>query len=152
MLTAALALLLATPLLGAVLVGFLPPKAGRALAVAAALITALLASWGVLAAYPQAYRANLGSLPWLPGGSGEGVFGFLLDPLASILLLVVTLIGFLTVLFSTQYLTEKNRDHPVGPQDQGRYYFWLLAFLASMVGVATAPNFLQLFVFWELTT
>ncbi|TFH66542.1 MAG: hypothetical protein E4G90_03000 [Gemmatimonadales bacterium] len=152
MLTSALVLLLATPLLGAVLVGFLPPRAGRALAVAASLITALLASWGVLAAYPRAYRANLGSLPWLPGGSGQGVFGFLLDPLASILLLVVTLIGFLTVLFSTQYLTEKNRDHPVGPQDQGRYYFWLLAFLASMVGVATAPNFLQLFIFWELTT
>jgi hydrogenase-4 component D len=152
MLTTVLVLLLITPLLGAALAGTLQPRVGRPLAVASALITALLASWGVSVAYPRAHTATLSSLPWLPGGSGQGVFGFLLDPLASILLLVVTLIGFLTVLFSTSYLTEKNRDHPVKPDDQGRYYFWLLAFLASMVGVATSPNFLQLFVFWELTT
>ena len=38
------------------------------------------------------------------------------------------------------------------PGGEGRYYFWLLLFVASMVGVAIAPNFLQLFIFWELTT
>ncbi len=152
MLTAGLVLLLVLPVTGAVLAGSLRPRAVRVVAVVAALATALLASWDILMVYPGARHVSLGSLSWLPGGSGEGVFGLLLDPLASVLLLVVTLIGFLTVLFSTQYLSERNRDHPVGDQDQGRYYFWLLAFLGSMVGVATAPNFLQLFVFWELTT
>jgi hydrogenase-4 component D len=152
MLTAVLVLLLVLPVLGAILAYLLPPRPARAVAVGSALGAALLASWGVLAGYPRGHQATLGSLPWLPGGSGRGVFGFLLDPLASVLLLVVTVIGFLTVLYSTQYLREENRDHPVGPEDQSRYYFWLLGFLASMVGVATAPNFLQLFIFWELTT
>jgi len=55
-------------------------------------------------------------------------------------------------LYSTSYLTEKNREHHVGSRNYGRYYFWLLLFLSSMVGVALAPNFLQLLVFWELTT
>ena len=68
------------------------------------------------------------------------------------MLLVVVPIGLLTVLYSTSYLTEGNREHPVGSGQYGRYYFWLLLFIASMVGVAISPNFLQLLVFWELTT
>jgi hydrogenase-4 component D len=152
MLTTALVLALLVPLLGAILAGFLRPASTRVVAVGCALLSASLAGWGVWAAYPGTIHSTFGGLPWLPGESGDGVFGILLDPLASVLLLVVTIVGFLTVLFSTQYLREKNRDHGVGPEDQGRYYFWLLAFLASMIGVATAPNFLQLFVFWELTT
>ena len=152
MVTTVLVLLLLLPVLGAIMAGLLPPRSCRAVAVGSALGAAFLASWAVFAGYPRGTQATFGSLPWLPGGSGQGVFGFLLDPLASVLLLVVTLVGFVTVLFSTSYLREGNRDHPVGPEDQGRYYFWLLAFLASMVGVATAPNFLQLFIFWELTT
>ena len=152
MLTTVLVVLLLLPVMGAVLAGLLQPRPARGVAVGSALGAPLLACWGVLAAYPAGHRATFGGLPWLPEESGRAVFGFLLDPLASVLLLVVTLIGFLTVLYSTRYLREENRDHPVGPEDQGRYYFWLLAFLASMVGVATAPNFLQLFIFWELTT
>jgi len=152
MLTIILALLLALPILGAILAGALRPRPARAVAVASAAAAAFLAVWGVVASYPRGFVARLGGLPWLPGGSGRGVFGILLDPLASVLLLVVTVIGFLTVLYSTRYLREENRDHAVGPEDQSRYYFWLLAFLASMVGVATAPNFLQLFIFWEITT
>ena len=152
MLTLALALVVILPALGAFAGGVLPPRAARGWAVGVALAVAALAVAAALLAYPDAHRVALGSLPWLTGGSGEGVFGLLIDPLSTVLLLVVTVIGFLTVLYSTQYLSEENRDHPVGPADQGRYYFWLLAFLASMGGVATSGNFLQLFIFWELTT
>ena len=152
MLTLALALVVILPALGAVAVGVLPPKPARWLAVAVALAVASLAVGASILAYPDVHRVSLASLPWLTGESGTGVFGLLLDPLSTVLLLVVTVIGFLTVLYSTQYLSEENRDHPVGPADHPRYYFWLLAFLASMGGVATAANFLQLFIFWELTT
>jgi hydrogenase-4 component D len=155
MLTVTLALVVLVPVLGAASVGVLPSRGVRGVAVATALAVAALAVWSVSAgwaAFPGGHRVELFSLAWLPEGGGEGVFGLLLDPLATVLLLVVTVIGFLTVLYSTSYLGEKNRDHAVGPEDQGRYYFWLLAFLGSMAGVATAPNFLQLFVFWELTT
>jgi hydrogenase-4 component D len=102
--------------------------------------------------FPGVLRTSLVSLEWLGERTGSGLLGLGLDPLSSVLLLVVVVIGVLTVAFSLPYVSESNRDHPVEPRDQSRYYFWLLLFLASMVGVATAPNFLQLFLCWELTT
>ncbi len=155
MLTAALAMVIVLPVLGAASTRFLAPRAVRGTAVAVSLVAALMACWAVWAGWATlggGNRAALFDMAWLPGTSGSGLFGVLLDPLAAVLLLVVTVIGFLTVLYSTSYLREGNRDHAVGPEGQASYYFWLLAFLASMAGVALAPNFLQLFVFWELTT
>jgi hydrogenase-4 component D len=69
-----------------------------------------------------------------------------------VMLLLAAPIGFLTVLYSTAYLTDRNREHPVTADRYRRYYFWLLLFLASMIGVSVSPNFLQLLIFWELTT
>ncbi len=152
MLTAVLVLTVVLPAVGALAVSGLRPRAVRATAVLVATATAILGVWTVTLAYPAAHRVALGGLPWLSGAAGQGVFGLLLDPLGSVLLLIVVVIGLLTVLYSTASVGEANRDHPVGPEDQRRYYFWLLAFVASMAGVAIAPNFLQLLVFWELTT
>jgi len=151
-LTAALVLAVILPALGGVLVWVLPARPARATATCVAIAAAALGIWGVATAYPDAHRQALGDLPWLGEQAGHGLLGVLLDPLSSILLLIVVVIGLLTVVYSVSYLSEANRDHPVGPRDQGRYYFWLLLFVASMVGVAVSPNFLQLFVFWELTT
>jgi len=150
--TPLLLLVVLIPFAGAVLAAPLPARAIRTLATAAALITATLAVAASWLAFPGTYRAGLLSLEWLGDGRGEGLFGVLIDPLGTVLLLVATVIGFLTILYSTRYLRERNREHPVGEEHQGRFYFWMLAFLGSMAGVATAPNFLQLFVFWELTT
>jgi hydrogenase-4 component D len=155
MLTAALAMVIVLPVLGAVSTRFMAPRGIRGIAVGASLATALMACWAVWTGWATlegGNRADLLDLAWLPGTTGTGLFGVLLDPLAAVLLLVVTVIGFLTVLYSTGYLREGNREHAVGPEGQAGYYFWLLAFMASMAGVAVAPNFLQLFFFWELTT
>jgi hydrogenase-4 component D len=151
-LTAALALSVALPALGAVLVAVLPPRSTRAAATVVAVLAAGLGIWAVASAYPDTIRGAMGDLPWLGEQVGRGLLGVLLDPLSSILLLIVVVIGVLTVVYSVSYLSEGNRDHPVGLEDQGRYYFWLLLFIASMVGIAVSPNFLQLFFFWELTT
>ncbi|MDH7498753.1 MAG: hydrogenase 4 subunit D, partial [candidate division NC10 bacterium] len=92
---------------------------------------------------------SLIQLPWLPS-SGK-VFGFLIDPLSAYMLLIVTLIGFLVVFYSAEYLSPKNRDHATA-DGKGRYSFWLFLFIGSMIGVVTSPNLLQLFIFWELTS
>jgi len=150
--TAVLLLMVIVPALGAVLAGVLGKGRARVAAVAVAAVVAALAVWSVATVFGTSYRAAVGTLPWLQGAVDGPVFGVLLDPLGSVLLLVATLIGFLTVLYSAAYMGERNRDHAAGPSLQGPYYFRLLLFLASMVGVALAPNFLQLFLFWELTT
>jgi hydrogenase-4 component D len=152
MLSVALGLVILLPVTGAILAVSSDRWEARGVAVRAAFLCALLAVWVSWVAYPDGAHFTLATLPWLGAEAAANSFGLLLDPLATVLLLVGTVIGFLTTLYSTGYLSEENKEHGVGPHEQGRYYFWLLVFLASMAGVATAPNFLQLFFFWEATT
>jgi len=152
MLNAALGLVIVLPVTGAVLAATSSRWEARGVALRAAFLSAVLAVWVSWVAYPDGVRFTMAALPWLGAEAAANSFGLLLDPLATVLLLVVTVIGLLTTLYSMGYLGEANKEHSVGAREQGRYYFWLLAFMASMAGVATAPNFLQLFFFWEATT
>jgi len=145
------ALILILPAAGALLSAVLKRRARPAAAIVAATVTGLTV-WLTYSAYGASYTRMRGHLPWLRGIIDAPIMGILIDPLASLMLLVAVPIGLLTVLYSTSYLTDKNREHPVGSEHYGRYYFWLLLFVTSMVGVAISPNFLQLFVFWEMTT
>jgi hydrogenase-4 component D len=90
-----------------------------------------------------------GQLPWI--GAETKLFGVLLDPLSLLMLAVTVVIGLLTVVFSIDYLSSKNHEHPV-TSGWMRYYLWLLFFIFSMVGLALSPNLLQFLIFWELTT
>ena len=138
-------LMLVVPAAGALLSVVLKRRARPAAVVTAAIATGL-AVWLTLSTYGSVYARMLWHIPWLRGIVDVPVLGILLDPLASVMLLVAVPIGLLTVLFSTAYLTDKNKEHPVKSEHFGRYYFWLLLFITSMVGLAVAPNFLQFFV------
>ncbi len=143
--------LLGVPVAGAILSGVSRPRAAPVIAAIASLLTAVIGVQAVIRGYPDGASFRIGSLPWLPGGVGTGVFGLSINPLSSIMVLVITVIGFLIVLYSTEYLSPRNVEHPYRNGRQ-RYYFWLLLFLGSMVGIALSPNLLQLFIFWEMTT
>lgn len=147
----ALLLMLILPAAGALLSVALKARA-RPAAVAVAAMATGLAVWVTVSSFGAPYTKMVGSLPWLHGFVDSSILGVTVDPLACLMLLVVVPIGLLTVLYSTAYLTDKNRDHPEGSEQYGRYYFWLLLFITSMVGMAMSPNFLQFFVFWEATT
>ena len=151
LITSIAVLMLILPAAGALLSALLKRRA-RPAAVAIAAIVTGLAAWLTLTTYGTSYIRMVGTLPWLRGIIGAPILGILIDPLASVMLLVAVPIGLLTVLYSTSYLTGKNREHPVGSEHYGRYYFWLLLFITSMVGVAVSPNFLQFLIFWEMTT
>jgi len=115
---------------------------------------AFVTLWAGLLVIATGYQTSpliyLGWLPWLPTET-TNLLGFLIDPLSSLMLFVVVILGFLVVLYSTDYVGPRNREHAVR-DGKGRYYFWMLTFIGSMVGVALSPNFFQLFIFWELTT
>ncbi|MDX5298078.1 MAG: monovalent cation/H+ antiporter subunit A, partial [Gammaproteobacteria bacterium] len=53
-------------------------------------------------------------------------------------------IGLLVILYARYYLSEKDA--------MGRFYAFLLLFMSAMLGIVTAGNLLQLWVFWELTS
>jgi hydrogenase-4 component D len=113
---------------------------------AAAMVGALVM---VIHNYGSVWSLELGSLPWLAGN--EPLFGIRIDELTSLMLLVITIGGFLITLYSSRYVSARNREHPSN-EGQARYYFFMLLFVAAMIGLVLSPNFFQLFIFWELTT
>jgi hydrogenase-4 component D len=139
------------PVAAGLVCAFLRERA-RLVALASALLLTGVLVWVAISAFGTSRKSLAGDLPWLHGIMTAPVFGVAIDPLALLMLLVIVPVGLLTVLYSTSYLTEKNREHPVGPRQYGRYYFWLMLFIGSMTGVALSPNFLQFLFFWEMTT
>ncbi|MBI3726668.1 NADH-quinone oxidoreductase subunit L, partial [bacterium] len=74
-------------------------------------------------------------------------FGFLIDNLTAIMLVVVTVVSFLVHLYSTGYM----RDHHGHPNPRyGRFFAFLGLFTFSMLGLVLTDNLFMLFVFWEL--
>jgi hydrogenase-4 component D len=113
---------------------------------AAAMVGALAI---VINTYGTVWSRELGTLSWLAGK--ESLFGIRIDGLSALMLLAITIGGFLIILYSARYVSSRNREHP-SDEGQGRYYFFMLLFVAAMIGLVISPNFFQLFIFWELTT
>ena len=83
--------------------------------------------------------------PWLPSaGKTLADIGVFVDAQSSIMLCLVSLVALLVQFYSVGYL----HDEPAGAL--GRYYAYQSLFAFSMMGLALAPNLLQLFMCWEL--
>ncbi len=144
-----LVFMLAAPFAGALAAQLWPEREQDTLAALTAVLVCLASLAAVAVVWGKRFTLELFAWPWLPGS--PGVAGLFMDPLSLVLLLVTTIIGLAVTFYSRDYISPENRYHPVAGGKR-RFYFWHLMFLGAMVGVATAPNFLQLFVFWEMTT
>ncbi|WP_448591530.1 putative monovalent cation/H+ antiporter subunit A [Thermoflexus hugenholtzii] len=82
------------------------------------------------------------SYPWVPD-LGISI-SFYLDGLSLPFALLICSIGALVIVYAGRYLQE----HP----DLGRFYIYLLMFMASMLGLVLADNVILMFIFWELTS
>jgi len=142
------------PLAGVILNGVfgrrLPLKAVGTIA-----CLAVLAAFGIsigaileLAELPEGVRQfETDVATWLPlGDLGTGSdltipWGFGLDPLSSVLLLVVTGVGFLIHVYSVGYMSHER--------DYARFFIYLNLFMAMMLLLVLGNNLLVLFVGWE---
>jgi NADH-quinone oxidoreductase subunit L len=79
---------------------------------------------------------------WLSLGDLQVDFGLKLDPLSLMMLLIVTGVGGAIHIYSAGYMR--------GDPGWSRYFACLSLFTFSMLGVALANNFIELFIFWEL--
>lgn len=68
-------------------------------------------------------------------------WGFLLDPLSSVMVLVVTGIGFLIHVYSTGYMHEEDGFY--------RFFAYLNLFMFSMLTLILGSNYLMMFIGWE---
>ncbi len=82
---------------------------------------------------------------WLPAEAGPvATVGVLADSDSTLMLILVAGVSFLVQVYSLGYLA----DEP--PASLGRYYAYQSLFAFSMMGLVLAPNFIQLYICWEL--
>lgn len=84
----------------------------------------------------------LQAVPWVPSLGVE--LAFRLDGLSLLFALLILGIGTLVVIYAGGYL----EGHP----QLGRFYLFIIAFMASMLGLVLADDVVTLFVFWEMTS
>ncbi len=121
-------------------------------AIGAALVASLLVLGAIVSAPAEARISELVLGDWIPEiplatAGGIGMFrvawSLRVDPLASVMLLVVTGIGFWIHLYATAYM----RDEPAGAY--ARFFAYMNLFCAFMLLLVLAGNFVVLFVGWE---
>ncbi len=79
---------------------------------------------------------------WMPVGDLQVDWTILLDPLSTVMLLLVTWVGLLIHVYSVGYMADDPRF--------SRFFAYLNLFVASMLVLVMAEGLLTLFVGWEL--
>jgi len=79
---------------------------------------------------------------WFTFGEQALRIGWVLDPLAAAMLMMITLVGLCIFVFSIGYMAADK--------DFSRFFAYLSFFSAAMLGVVIANSLLLLFVCWEL--
>ncbi len=138
----------ALPLTGAVILLLTGSRIRRA---SGALATTLMAGSFVaglsvffqVIARPAADRTFVRTVyEWIPAGSFRVAADYRIDPLALVMILVVTGVGTLIHLYSTGYMKGDEHEH--------RYFAYLNLFAFSMLMLVMANNFLVLYFGWEM--
>ena len=118
------------------LVAFIAPAV-----VGAAFVVALLCVLS-LASRPADGRTFVQILfPWIQAGSLLVPAALQLDPLSSVMALVVTGVGFLIHVYSVGYMSHERAF--------ARYFVYLNLFMFAMLTLVLANNYLLMFVGWE---
>lgn len=76
------------------------------------------------------------------------LFGTVIDRVSTLILFVVVFLGLLVTIYSTGYLTDKNREHP--HNGTNRYYAFLLVFIGAMAGLVLSSTLLGQLLFFEI--
>ena len=79
---------------------------------------------------------------WFTFGDNALQLGFILDPLAAAMLLMISLVGLSIFVFSIGYMAEDKNFV--------RFFAYLSFFSGAMLGVVIANSLLLHFIFWEL--
>jgi NADH-quinone oxidoreductase subunit L len=109
--------------------------------IAASAVVATLIAVRFLGAPPpgNAYEQVLWT--WIGVGAFRPEIGFYLDALSLIMILVVTWVGFLIHVFSTEYMA--------GDEGFSRFFGYMNLFVGSMLTLVLGNNMLLLFLGWE---
>jgi NADH-quinone oxidoreductase subunit L len=79
---------------------------------------------------------------WIQVGASHVDLGWILDPLAAVMLVMVCFVGLLIFIYSTGYMAHD--------ENFTRFFCFLSLFAGAMLGVVIANSLLLLFMSWEL--
>ena len=129
------------PLVASVFVPLIAKKSDKIrnyYVIAIAAVTAALA----LSLVPGVFSGNgsptESTIPWIAGISA----GVYIDPLSVLFTCLVGFFALIIVIYSWGYMK--------GEEGLTRYYFLILLFIGSMIGLVISDNLLQMFIFWEM--
>src|SRR5829696_8584925 len=133
-----------SPLVGAILAGFLGWKLGRAFAHGSTILSVAIsfaASLGALYLVWQGARLDQEVYTWFAGEGWRLQVGFLVDRLTVTMMCVVTFVSLMVHVYTIGYMAD----------DPGyeRFFAYISLFTFSMMMLVMANNFLQLFFGWE---
>ena len=130
------------PLVGAVGLLFFNKEAKKAIAWYATIVAFL----GMLVSFPLFWRYDpkgtafqfAASLDWIPSIGASYHVG--VDGISILLILLTTILGFLSILSSWTAITERVKE----------YYVMMLILQTGMLGVFVSLDFFLFYVFWEV--
>ncbi len=140
-------LLIALPLLGAAVLllgGRRTNSWGHYLATAMSALSAVYAFllfFSIRGFAPGERSRSLDLFSWIPAGDFQVDVGLLIDPLSVAFVLLVTFVGTLIHVYSIGYMAHDP--------DRRRFFAYLNLFVASMLLLVLASDFVVLFVGWE---
>lgn len=106
-------------------------------AVGISWLLSLKALWSV----HEGHIFNENIYTWITSGNFTVAVGFLVDPLTSVMLIVVTTVSFLVHIYSIGYMHGEGGYY--------RFFSFLSLFTFSMLMLVLSNNFMQLYFGWE---
>ena len=138
-------LILALPLLASIISGFFGKYIGdRNSEIVTSLLVSISAILSILVLYEvifNQFEDNIIIATWINSGTLNVNWSMKIDPLSSIMLVVVTLVSSLVHIYSIGYMSHD----PHKP----RFMAYLSLFTFAMLMLVTSDNFIQLFFGWE---
>ena len=142
------ALILLFPLIGTAINGLIGRRLRKETvgyiacgAIGLSFFVSILVFIGLLLLPPDARLFEKQLFNWIESGSFKSAAGLQVDPLSSIMILIVTGVGFLIHIYSIGYMHHDKGYH--------RYFCYLNLFTFSMLLLVLSNNFLLMFIGWE---
>ena len=142
------ALILLFPLIGTAINGLIGKRLRKETvgyvacgAIGLSFFVSILVFIGLLLLPPDARLFEKQLFSWIESGSFKSEAGLQVDPLSSLMTLIVTGVGFLIHIYSIGYMHHDKGYH--------RYFCYLNLFTFSMLLLVLSNNFLLMFIGWE---
>jgi NADH-quinone oxidoreductase subunit L len=117
-------------------------KSAATLAVAGQIAALAISFFAFMATLQLPGFRGVQNFTWVTFGDHALRLGWLLDPLAAVMLMMITLVGLCIFVFSVGYMA--------GDKNFVRFFAYLSFFSGSMLGLVISNSLLLLFTCWEL--